>query len=147
MGLDFFRRHYRAYQWAKALRLSSRGKIEEALRVALSLDGTIKKQPHWHLFQVHQFGLLKKHSDTLIEAREFISYFHSKKELTPNERYFLAFAQWYGLVAFKKLYPSKPIPEELKFDLNSFQMVDVSPYWKGVFPMPIHPEWQEDSLS
>ncbi|MFP3944975.1 MAG: hypothetical protein ACLFWF_13845 [Alphaproteobacteria bacterium] len=143
----FLKRHWAALQWARAVRLSSREKFERTLRIARGIEEAERKRSHWRLFEMHQYGLLKDHANTLSIAETLIGHWNAKESLTETEKYCLAFAQWYGLVAFGRLYPSRPFPECLKFDLESFRLADVRPYWKKTFPMPIHPEWDDSDVS
>jgi hypothetical protein len=129
--------------WVKAKQLSSSGRYAEALELVRYGDETSRRKLHWRLFEIHQLGLLKNYVGALEQAKAFIADLSAKPNLSADERYFLAFAQWYGQIAFLRLHASQSVPPELEFDLRSFALGDVDPRWKRAFPMLIHPEWDD----
>jgi hypothetical protein len=138
---EFLKRWRIGVAWMRADELSARGNHEEALRLLRSVDEPFRSRVHWRLFEVFQLSLLRRHAETLKEALAFASELHSKTELSVDERYFLCFAQWCGSEAFRELFPATAVPEKLVLDLKSIEMGKVSPRWKRLFPMHIHPDW------
>lgn len=139
----FLKRVRAARLWTKAGNLSAEGKHEEALWLIRSADEEIRKKPRWQLREIHFLGLMNQHVGTEQQAKVFVAELSAKPDLTADERYFLAFAQWYGRVAFRKLHASQPEPDEFQTDLSKLPLAEVSPRWKETFPMPIHPEWDD----
>lgn len=141
---EFLRRWRESGAWIKATRLSSDGHFSEALEVVRYSDQRSRQKLHWRLFEIHQLGLLKNYVGALENAKALIADLLAKPTLTSDEKYFLAFAQWYGQIAFLRLHASQPVPKDLEFDLESFSLSDVSRRWKRTFPMSIHPNWLDD---
>jgi hypothetical protein len=131
--------------WQEALRLSARGQFEDALATARTMGPEIQNGMFdWRVFELQHLGLLKDHTSALERARALVAELLSKPRLTQNQTYFLVFAQWYGQVAFWRLHPTEPIPNEFKFDLASIDLSRVSRRFKRIFPMSIHPDWASE---
>lgn len=122
------------------VRLSVGGRYREALDTAESADDRVRTLAYWQLFEIQQLGLLQEHGATLERANKLIAELLKKASPSTDERYFLAFAQWYGQVAHRNISESTLIPETLKFDLT-FPLANVHSRWRRLFPMSIHPEW------
>lgn len=138
---NIFQRLKAAWTWDHAYQLSVHGKHKQALEVVRFSDEVLRRKLHWRLFEIQQLGLQNEHVGTLAQATSFIDELSAKQGLTPDQQYFLAFAQWYGRVAFRRLYSSESIPEKLEYDWRLFLLADISPKWMRIFPMSIHPEW------
>ncbi|MGE3251371.1 MAG: hypothetical protein AB7J28_09825 [Hyphomonadaceae bacterium] len=138
-----FRRLRSAWDWDRAKVLSRAGRYQEALEVARYGDEQFRQRAHWKLFVVHQLGLMKNNVRTLAEALALIQDLRGNHTMSGRNQYFLAFAQWYGRVAFRRLYPGEPLPKELDSDPASVDLSVVPKRWMRVFPMPIHPHWVE----
>lgn len=127
--------------WDRVTRLSASNKVRDALDAVRFADPKMTRHISWRVFELQQLGILRNNVAALDVANSLIKELLARGSLTPNERYFLCFAKWYGQVAFRELYSSKPLPESLMLDFASLTLGEVSADWKRTFPMPIHPDW------
>ena len=134
-------RFARAWVWMRMVRVSARGDFAKALLMVRENQHLAHGWLPWRVFELQQLGLLKNYVGEMMHARELIADLKSRMTLTSDEQYFLAFAQWYGCVGYRRLHNSATeCPEEFRFDVT-FPLSSVSGFVKRIFPMPIHPEW------
>jgi len=139
----FLKRFRAAIAWARAQHFSTSGRYDEALELVRSVEPPTHLRSAWRLFEIHQLSLLERHQETLRAAISLIDEFAARPSLTPDGRYFVCFAQWCGALAFSELFPATERPAKLQFDFASLSLKDVSPRWQRMFPLLIHPEWDD----
>lgn len=133
-------RFARAWVWVRMVRLSAQGDNAEALKLTRENKHLARGWLPWRVFEVHQLSLLGNDVGVLMQAEEVIADLNHRGSLTSDDHYCLAFVQWCGRTAFKRLNSSKEIPPHLQSDL-SFSLSAVSAGLRRKFPMLIHPEW------